>query len=220
MVGHPFFVDGEAVVVVEGCFDGEVAVAGPSVFLALGGVGGVAHEVGEVGAVGGAAELGDEAVGGVDVSEGGYVAVDEVGGEVLAVQVDGAVGGDFDVAEAFVVEVGGELVLALSAEDEDVGLEGVAVVGGAVVDVDVGEVDASVRVEPFAVFQSEGAAGCAAGADVGDAGHVLAEVEDVGGVVQPVAGAGGDGVDGADGQGLLGGDEGGWGGPGGGRMPR
>ena len=60
VVGHPFFVDGEAVVVVEGCFDGEVAVAGPSVFLALGAVGGVAHEVGEVGAVGGAAELGDE----------------------------------------------------------------------------------------------------------------------------------------------------------------
>ena len=126
--------------------------------------------------------------------------------EVCRGEFHRAVGDHLHVTEPLVVEAGHELVVA-AAERHYVGLEEVLGIGRAEVDIDVREVGVTVFAEPLGVDQPEPRAGLAPHAELRHAGHVLSEVIEVAGVVEPAYAAGFVAGDLADRHGLLRRDE-------------
>ena len=176
VIVEPLFVHRDPVEIVEAGLDGNVGIARPAIFLALRTIGRIAMQVREVGGIGGTPYLVEGVAGRVDSTNRGNVAVHKVCGEVAGTHLKGLVGTYLDILESLVIEAWHELILTLSAEDHDVGLERIGIVGRTVMDINVRHIGPPGAVEPLGMLQPDHGTFGTRELQLGDTRHVAAEI--------------------------------------------
>ena len=175
MVGHPFLIHGDAVKVVQCRFYCQMAIARPSVLLALWAVRGIAHQVGEVGLVGCRHKSFNQFLRRLDFTHLGHIAVYKICHHALLANLNGSRGLHLHISEPLVVETCHKLVLA-SAQGQYVCLEGVGLLVAPVIYIYVRLVQTAVLAKSFSVANLYYCAFRSLQAEAGNTSHIIPKI--------------------------------------------